>query len=120
MSDSISYCLDCGRQVLGAVLCQACNATVMGLRAVPCRECGTSLYVRDIDEADVNSLVCDPCTRYLLSEQMSEREAPEFPMGEFPTGREYLEPEEDFWVRGYDSPFTGGFDGADELYDRPK
>ena len=99
MSDTISYCLDCGRQVLGAVLCQACNATVMGLRAVPCRECGTSLYVRDIDEADVNSLVCDPCTRYLLSEQMSGHE--------------------EFSHVGYDSPFTGGLDGADELYSYP-
>ena len=28
---------------------------------------------------------------------------PEFPMGEFPTGREYSEPEEDFFVRGVDT-----------------
>ena len=101
MSDTISYCSDCGRQVLGLYTCRPCLAKQDGNRGVPCRECGTLLVVSaERDHADDKSMVCEPCTRYLLSEQMS--------------GHEELE------HAGYDSPFTGGFDGADELYNRPE
>ena len=51
-------------------------------------------------------LFCNECkanyTPKELDEMWREYCNPEFPQGEFPTGREYLEPEEDFWVRGID------------------
>jgi len=92
MSEVIDYCIDCGKQVLGAPICNRCFAQAQGLTIVHCRECDAEIMVRDMDQADVASLMCDPCERHLRREMMS-------PMP-------------------YDSPFTGGFDGQDELYYR--
>jgi hypothetical protein len=94
MSYTMDYCHTCGRQVLGLYTCKSCLAKEDGFRGVPCRECGTLLVVSS-DHADDKSMVCEPCTRYLLSEQMSDPEEFSHIGYDSPDG-------EDFWVRGID------------------
>ena len=83
MTSTIEYCVDCGKQVVGSSMCLSCQAQTAGMTIVHCRECNADILVRDLDQADAKSLVCDPCERHLMREMMS-------PMP-------------------YDSPFTGEY-----------